>query len=209
MMASKFMKGYVKELARARGDLSKGSLKHCHAYGLHSIILREDPIVRLFVTSPNHDLWRTDEDLVPTTIAFHSHHCDLRLEGVTGSFFNVMWEDGPGCHRFYGYTFESKIRGRSGRFRALGPTVYHDRSIYRIRYERGGGWSVNMQAQDIHSVLVPKGETSAWLVTESTEDVNYNPVAWSLQDLTMFTPTGMYAPMANAEASRLIEIVTS
>lgn len=204
----KFLKGYVRELAKARWNLSKGSLRNCHAQGMHSILLREDPIVRMFVTTSDHEMWRTDEHQIPTTIAFHSHHCDIRLEAVHGEFANITWLRGGREFRFHGYRFNSKINGGDGQFESLGPTVYHDRVPSQLTVKPGSP-PVNMEASEIHSVVVPKGKVSAWLVTESTEDLNYSPIAWSTQDLTKFTPKNLYLPISHEEASILVDSVTS
>ena len=207
MNSLRFIKSYVKRLAAARRDLSQGSIKNCHARGVYSILLREDPIERLFVTTPEHEMWAVDEHDVPATIAFHSHHCDLRLETIRGEFANVTWTRAGREFRFAGYMFDSKIMGGDGKFLPLGPTVYHDRAP--LRQVVDAGQRVVMGASEIHSVLVPKGEVAAWLVTEADEDPNYSPIAWSTQDLTRFDAEGLYLPMTDSEALGIVESALS
>lgn len=201
-----FARSLVARLA-ARRDLSRGSLLHCHARGLHSIVLREDPFVRLFVTDDDHELWRIDcpdGHAIPAAIAFHPHHCALRLEAVRGMFVNVSSLPGARLGRdvtLRAFEFSSKIGGGDGRFR-LAPIARHT----ELRWaEVPAGSFVDMQAAEIHSVHVARGERAAWLVTEGAENPNYVPRAYSHLDLTEFTPTGLYEPMPADRARELVD----
>ena len=78
-------------------------------------------MVRMFVTTPDHELWRK-VDGIPSTIAFHSHRSDLVIETIAGEFFNWLvsgdWGRfiAPSLGRF---KWNSAINGGTGTFARL------------------------------------------------------------------------------------------
>lgn len=204
MKRGDFLRGLVRELASARGDCAPGSFMNCHAVGLHSIVLRERPMVRLFVTTPEHELWRTFGG-VPSTIAFHSHRTDLTLETVSGEFFNWMLDFDEPSMGFRiepaAYVWDSKIKGGAGRFSMLPDPP---RTGWTVAHRMSDGDVATMGAAELHTVEVERCKRAAWLVTEGREDPHYKPVSWSTRDLTAFDSTGLYRSMTTAEAADLL-----
>lgn len=207
-----FLKGFIKSLAEARGDISKGSLMHCHAKGLHSIVLLEKPMIRLFVTDSKHSLGVRDLDEIPTTIAFHPHHCDLTLTTIRGEFWNhtldVSTPHGNGYvaeRRLTLFNWESKIGGGDGKFIKGNSPYYGPKEGFIINrtYHRLGS-SIFMSAHELHTVYVRPGHRAAWLVVEGKEDPNFKPIAFSRQDLTKFDSNDLYKPMSEKQAQKLL-----
>jgi hypothetical protein len=201
-----FLRGLIRELAASRGDCSVGSFMNCHVIGLHSIVLRERPMVRMFVTTPDHGLWRK-VDGIPSTIAFHSHRSDLVLETVAGEFFN--WLVSANVAHFLitslgRFKWDSAINGGTGTFARLdGSTDFY---VSSRRLEPGK--SVAMGAAEIHTVEVEATKRAAWLVYEGEEDPAYEAISYSAVDLTAFAPQGLYRPMTTAESVELLGWVT-
>lgn len=163
-------------------------------------------MVRMFVTTPDHDLWRVSGG-IPSSIAFHSHQTDLRLETVRGGFSNWMLKPVGTygfSHRLHGFRWDSKIIGGAGRFSAVPDVLCGKAEEVWI----GPGFVASMGSAEIHTVDVPRRERTAWLVTEGARDPNYSPVSYSMRDLTKFDPIGLYRPMMLAEANHLIAWAT-
>lgn len=207
MKRTDFIRGLIHEMASTRGDCSAGSFMNCHAIGLHSIVLRESPMVRMFVTTPDHELWRRDDRGVPATIAFHSHRSDLALETVRGRWWNWtagsrVTDDRPiVLNRF---RWSSAINGGTDTFEAMD----HPRKLfYEVEYLPPGKMT-SMRSDEIHTVEVSRGERAAWLVAEGRDDPGYDAVSYSAQDLTKFVPVDLYRPMTFGEATELLAWVT-
>jgi len=206
MKQHEFAKGLIRSLAAARGDCHVGGFMNCHAIGLHSIVLRERPMVRMFVTTPDHELWRLI-DGVPSAIAFHSHRSDLVLETVAGEFHNWITSNQPGHFLITSlgrYGWDSAINGGSGTFSRLDGSSDFYVSARRLE----PGKRVSMGAMEIHTVEVEATKRAAWLVYEGQEDPGYRPISYSAIDLTVFAPQGLYRPMTAAEAGELLSFAT-
>lgn len=190
----------------ARGDCSVGSFWNCHARGLHSVVLRDDPMVRMFVTTIDHEMWKMGAYNVPSSIAFHSHQTDLKLESVRGKFTNWMMTFGPSePARFKEFAWDSAIGGGAGKFESTG-AVRNARVSLDFIPE---GQAVVLAAEEVHTVSVWHGERAAWLVTEGLLDPAYKAFSYSREDLTAFTPEGLYVPMTRAQADDLIDWATA
>ena len=208
MRREEFSRGLIRQLAAARGDCAPGSFMNCHAVGLHSIVLRERPMVRMFVTTPDHELWRTGADNIPSAIAFHSHRTDLVLETVRGGFYNWLATDEPTMghvRMFDRFRWDSAINGGTGTFSRL--PLRH--GFYMIASLLFAGDSTAMAASEVHTVEVARGERAAWLVYEGAPDELYDAISYSASDLTAFVPGNLYRPMTFQESVSLLSWVCS
>lgn len=186
--------------------IAAASYLDCHVVGLHSVMLIDKPgsTVRMFVATPDHALWLNDGHL-QMTLGLHSHHCDLVLHGLRGSFTNII-AMAADCEtsraRFFSaYRYHSAILGTAGRFEALDTTSWF-RLFPRVLTK---GESVVMRADDIHTVGVEQGKSAAWFVYEGKDDPNYKPVTYSNRDLTRVSFDGMYRRPTVEQTKALIE----
>ncbi len=184
-----------------RDHVLRSSFINCHARGLHSIMLLDDPgrRIRLFVTDRGHAAWKAD-----AAIGFHAHHCDVTIQVIRGELENIILGDAQGPAEIldlprYEYVSPILCGAGIGAFRRVGTTVFKSRSA--CAYRRS---SVAMAAREIHTVRVPRGEIAAWLVYEGKEDPGYRAHTWSTQDLERFDWTGMYQAMRESEAAILL-----
>ena len=163
------------------------SLINCHVRGLHSVVLRPSPrMTRIFFTTPNHEMFSPDH------LAIHSHHCDLWLCPIYGEESIQNWTPSRGTHSskriFKGFKFDSAITG-GGKFVPTGNDQEMSLSPTTLRKP------LELLAYEYHTVTVAPGARSAWMVLERQEDPLYNPTCWSTQDLSQWTPNGLYQPM--------------
>jgi hypothetical protein len=152
--------------------------------------------VRMFVATPEHEMWRNDLQSVGGTtmsLGYHAHHCDLTIHAARGRIVNVTpsqgWYQTHNARGLGQYRYKSKILDESqGSFERL-PGA---RIIEGVGNSMHPGDTVFMTAQELHTVWVPKGQSAAWFVYEGKEDPSYDPVTYSDEDLTKFDFTGMY-----------------
>jgi hypothetical protein len=201
--------GEMRELIRHlwhnnREHVLRSSYMNCHARGLHSIMLLDDPgkRIRLFVTDRSHKCWKADE-----AIGYHAHHCAITIQAVHGWLENIVVGDADGPVQLqelgrYEYTSPIVSGLTSGQFKRVGTTLFKGRKTELLRNS-----SVEMRASEIHTVRVPRKEIAAWLVYEGREDPNYKPITWSRTDLEHFDWTGMYRRMRELEAVALLSSV--
>lgn len=180
-------------LATRPQDILRKSLKNCHVQGMDSIMFDDTPgaRIRMFVANENHLLWENDLSTGQSlSIAIHPHHCDVRFVCLKGVFCNIFCEKKPGVV-FEKYLYQSKIlSGKSG-FSKMG-----ERCAMRCNFHAMGiGETYDMEADDLHTVLVQKGQTAAWMVYEGAENPNYKPVCYSNRDLSNFDASKLYQPM--------------
>lgn len=186
-------------------DVADRSLFNCHAKGLHSIVLDPNPkaMVRMFYTSPDHEMWRNDALLNETlSIAIHSHHCSLELVPVLGSFVNVTTELDPenGTLELNSYKWTSHINTGNGGFEANGSVKL--KPLVSREYSRG--LVASMEAYEFHTVYVEKGVEAAWLVFEGDEDPEYNSSSFSNDNLEKFSTDGFYLKMSVEDVERIL-----
>lgn len=213
------------------GRTNLTGIRNCHVEGLHSIMLHDEAgnRVRMYVAnnanthsnylSTNYDVVREmdyDEDDPPSeaevddhryqlgyemSLGLHGHHCEVRLEVLTGTLYNITADIEPyqsGSLREYEYI--SPITG-VGRVSDSGRRY---RVVEAEPKAMGHGESVILNVEDLHTVHAD-GFVS-WLVYErgeSTEDnvssfYSYNPHVPN-------TPANhMYQPMESSECQALI-----
>ena len=158
------------------------SLINCHKKGVHSVILQENPIHRIFFTTPDHELRDVN------SVAAHPNHCDLTIVPLWGNIVNVIWAvvgfSGIGLLREY--EFDSKIKGGSGEFRETGWQVNF--STYSSRVEA----PIKLGANDIHTIYSPD-DYAAWLIIEGKEYEKYRPLSYALTKPKI--DANLYQPM--------------
>jgi hypothetical protein len=205
------MNPFVKHLWRNnRDEIVTKSRLNCHVKGLHSVMLLESPgkTVRLFVTTPDHVMHLNkprvlQNDAEPLSLGFHPHHCNLTLQCVKGVFTN--WRVAltvPGTRSFTvpEYEYSSKLLGDKGGF------VRRDRvRLGTVDVENlSAGDAVYLRADELHTVYVPEGLVSAWLVFEGEENGNHSSSTYSNADLTQFDFEAHYQRPDEVEVCALL-----
>lgn len=187
------MKNLVRHLLENNLDeIVSRSLLNCHCEGVHSIMLSECPgkTIRLYVATEDHELWKNIGGVLGDTlsIGYHPHHCNITLEGVFGTVFNLLADEDPNGIRINKFFFDSKIKGGSGGF------VYNQMAYLQqgITAKISKGDSIYLHANTIHTVAVIKGDPAAWFVYEGKENPDYIPYTYSKQNLEVQSTFGLY-----------------
>jgi hypothetical protein len=162
--------------------------------------------LRMFVSTPESEMWyNTPQELLggaPLSIAFHSHHCNITLETLTGEIKNWQVRAGNFGHPLYKFTYDSKLIGTGNGFKNAGLGAIETRSIHTLV----AGESEYMDAQAVHTVSVPRNTYAAWLVYEGREDPDYNPTTWSNHDLEQISLEGLYTRPTLSDFDELLRI---
>lgn len=192
-------------------QITTQSYLHCHAKGLHSIMLLNSPeqTIRLFYADMEHTLWRNFPAGIgqgPMSIGFHSHHCNITLHVILGKIFN--WIVAPAQKGFIldAYAWNSPIKGGAGDFALYQQGITLDTVAYTQLDEQVNPVDV-LDAQAIHTVAIEHGKPAAWLVYEGREDPAYEPITMSNADLSTADLSGMYIKPTD-EQLRTILIAT-
>lgn len=177
------------------------SLFNCHAVGVHSIALspkdKSGGMIRLFVATPKHNLWTNlpehfGDNMM--SVAFHPHHCGVRLMGIRGRFMNWIVDKSDFGIMTHKHRYKSAIKDDGISFKRMGDQCMRTRSYGYLCY---GGFQ-DMAAKDIHTVAIPEGKVAAWLVMELDEDKSYKSVCYSNRE-KIEVPRGLYEkPTAKA-----------
>ena len=192
------------------------SRMNCHTRNVHSIMLSDVPgaRIRLFIAIPEHDLYRNFPGAVQNyagrpeantemSVGFHAHHCDLTLACVYGTFLNWRVSTDGVQIPVHVFHYDSALNGGSGKFINRGGDCLNSESTQFVR----AGEFVHLDASDIHTVAVDRGEMAAWLVFEGKEDADYLPRPYSNADLEQHDPTGLYVPMSEGDIRNLLRMV--
>lgn len=187
-------------LERAKRGIQYNAIADCHAKGMDSIVLHEEPgnRVRMYVANHWHELHENRSG--PFSVAIHAHHCDIRLLGLHGDAFSDVYALTP--HKggdFAEMRYTSGVTGDS----SLTPT---GRRAYahRLKSDPLLGHAA-MRAHQLHTVFVPMFKEAAWLVVEGTEDEKYESVCWT-NNIKPFDPSGLYKPMNQADIVNRFEV---
>lgn len=183
-------------------QLAAKSIVNCHAMGVDSVVLAGPNMTRAFVAHKDHELWRNLPGENIMSVGYHAHHCNVRLVPIYGSVFNlsVMRSElrvSP-KGRYREFMYQSPIRGKKGEFVSTGLRYEFSPWIHRMSKP------VEMQAKEVHTIYVPRGEEAAWYVFEGDEDPIYTPLTWSNADLEKFDFAPLYQPMT-VERYRALE----
>jgi hypothetical protein len=192
----------------------KKSLINCHVHGVDSILFDDTPEarVRMFVAQTHHELWRNDFfGKLPMTTAFHTHHCDVVLEAVTGyTFSNILVsrkesKSDEQCfvRKFNAFEYQSQISAGACRFisKGISPLVFVKQQEIAT--------SIALKASDLHSIFVEQGKFTAWVVYEGKEDKRYDPTCFTNANLSDFDASNLYKPMNKGYLERLLDDVFS
>lgn len=183
---------------RAMRGVKYNAIKHCHARGLDSIMLHDEPgnRIRMFIAQHNHELHLNRSPAM--TLAVHSHHCDVRFVNVYGDAqndrFRVMLDP---MGNFHEMDYKSAIITGTG---SLTPTGARGVMI-EVGYEPLANNPV-MRANEMHTIWAAPGPC-AWLVIEGVEDGDYDSRCWT-RNTKPVDFTRLYHSMTQAEvAARL------
>lgn len=168
------------------GTSGATGFSNCHVRGLHSIMLHNEPEnrIRLFFTTIDHELWKNGIWSEEMSLAYHPHHCDVRLVGVYGSVFNhrlnISKAARKWCRSRQELTvckYHSAINGGHGRLVDTGQKIskYSLSASLINQHEQG----LVLPAKELHSIYVGRYERVAWLVFEGKEDPDYYPVCYT------------------------------
>lgn len=190
-------------------SVASKSYLNCHVRGVHSLMLIDHPgqRVRMFVATPEHEMWRNTPRYAGVTMSlgYHAHHCNLTIHAARGIVANVTpkpgWYQVGNARGLGSYRYKSKILDESaGSFERLLPAKIVE-GVANIMYQ---GDTVFMTAQELHTVWVPKHQPAAWFVYEGKEDPAYDPITYSDEDLTKFDFTGMYVRPTVEQVKQLV-----
>lgn len=171
-----------------RGEI-KNAIANCHAVGLHSIMLHDEPgnRIRMFVTTADHMLSDANGN---AQLAVHAHHCAVRLVPIFGTVFNLVYTDmRPGLN-YHVCDYTSGVHGQSS-LKPKGLSV----DFGRVKPTRLWGSGVAMGSKELHTVNVAPGERAAWFVFEGEEDPHYVSQCYSFAP-EKFDPEPLYKSMS-------------
>lgn len=168
------------------GTSGATGFSNCHVRGLHSIMLHNEPEnrIRLFFTTRDHELWKNGMWSEEMSLAYHPHHCDVRLVGVLGSVFNhklklldMTADLRANMQELTVCKYHSAISGGRGQLIDTGQKIskYSLSSSLINQHEHG----LFLPAKELHSIYVGRYERVAWLVFEGKEDPDYHPVCYT------------------------------
>jgi hypothetical protein len=181
--------------------LFEKSLLNCHVQGVHSFILDAygDYLTRMFVTSGDHLLWKNHcgmmtKEWSPLSVAIHPNHVDIEIYPIFGLLWNVEFKvkknkgENPNDCLLDAFKWKSEILSGKGGFKWCGEKTLqlqeHRSMMWRRKY--------SMRADDLHTVYVTRGQTSAWIIVEKVATRKYDGICYSNVDLTQWTPDGLY-----------------
>lgn len=166
-------------------DIYKKSLLNCHAKGLHSLMLVDEPEarIRIFYAEPNHELYRNMPGYNGTegmAVGFHPHHCYIKLIPILGIIYNWMVKlNEQGELAMDEFLYDSSIIGNGTGFRYQKKARLTTHALNVI----GPNQMVGMNAHKLHTVGVRKNACAAWIVREGKEDFEYKPLCYSNANL--------------------------
>lgn len=183
--------------------LSK-SLKNCHAFGVHSVMLNpcaDGKLRRIFVARDWHQLWKNklhrEQPFYDLSVGIHPHHCDIRITGLKGTMFNHRFslfnvKNNGRSYYWKKYEYVSPIVTPHGSFNCAGGDYLSAAEPEAIE----PGVSIDMKASDMHTVYVEPRKQSAWLIEEGEEDPDFKAICYSNDRLEFFNFYGMYLAMS-------------
>ena len=158
-------------------------LKHCHVYGMWSIVLHDGKQnrIRIFFADNDHKLHLNTQDFRnPMSLAIHPHHCNVVLYPLFGDIHNITFIESHSKHfpdeiKLLKLQYNSAILNASPSITVVGEqSLFYDRNS---DYKMYG--PINMYAKELHTIYIPKTHTAAWIVFEGKEDDTYENVMYS------------------------------
>ncbi len=181
--------------------------KNCHTMGVDSVILKEGPpLVRAFIASKDHDLWKNQPGFT-YSVGFHPHHCDVGLTLVEGQIWNVepLFRTNPDAGSFRRYLYDSVLMGGKGGFKRDQVTF----DVIPFNRHMAVGVRLPLIAKALHTIYVPQGQEAIWIVDEGKEDGGFVPTCYSNAKLEKWTSAGLYQPMTDEEVEAMAARVYS
>ena len=149
--------------ATARQEDLNQSLRNCHVLGLHSIVLRNfgGRLTRAFFTSSNHEMHLNLDPSLWLSLGIHNHLYNLDITTISGTPYNVSFEETEGDYNVDQYTYQSKIAG--GRGAAYNKAACLEMSGITLIDK------LHIPHEALHTVFVPRGQMACWLVQEGVK----------------------------------------
>lgn len=165
----------------------KHSFRNCHAMGVDSILLQENPTIRFFVARNEHELYHNMTGHW-FSVGFHPHHTDVKFRVMVGNPLNVSMNQLHGEGPWRMYRWLSPIRGEEGKFVVMGEASRIEPIFRNLQ-------GLSLPAREFHTVFVERGRKAVWEVQEGAEDIHYQALCMSNNDLTQWSAKGMYLPI--------------
>lgn len=191
-------------LDRARRGEITNAISHCHVRGLTSIMLHEAPgnCIRLFVAWADHEMHWSCDMAEPMPLAIHGHRTAISLVGLFGGAASIVYEKREGAPLFEACRFGSQIVDGEA---SLVPLDRREPlAEFRSRLLSFGS-DQYLEADEMHTVTVPRGERAAWLVIEgeATED----PSSICYTNNPVWNPQGLYQNASRLEVCTALQTV--
>jgi len=175
-----------------REEILAKSLLNCHAMGVHSLMLIDQPgqRVRLFYAHYGHNLDENHYKADFFTVALHPHHCELTLVPLFGDIWQITmhlehsaWLQPRTLNQ---YRYDSAVTGGTGTFTETDASVPCFLGMHRLQQDE------YMPAMRHHTMAVRSGN-AAWMVLEGQDDGQYAPYCYNTRIPT--THPAMYGKM--------------
>lgn len=187
--------------ARFAAGAPCNAVDNCHALGLASVMLHDEPgnRMRVFIASAEHDLWR-NAPKETYSVAIHAHHCDVTLVGIHGLARSDEYALVPTPKgEFQRFAYRSALAtGQTGTLEPTGERA----NVHRVERTLLTHEAAALQAHQLHTIHVPRGEAAAWLVLEGKEDPGYASFCWSNADGANLE--GYYGAISGEAAAKLL-----
>lgn len=120
------------------------SRKHCHAKNVSSIVVRNDDgqLTRAFLCWPGHGLFGGHLE-----VGVHDHLYDIHLVGISGTAYNVLYQESPDGDVFYHWAHRSGVESGAPELRLLGCGHLKQTARKRIR-----GEFISMCSDQLHTI---------------------------------------------------------
>lgn len=144
------------------------SRKNCHVKGLHSIVLYKDNfdrLLRLYFTTPDHQLYNCMDDRVVVNLGVHNHRYDLHLTSVHGEATNVEY-----LKTQFELQYKTKVQSYLFRDRT---DVVECGDVFLSRGKTQKIENLFLGKDELHTVYVKEQSTASWLVQEGFKQRDY------------------------------------
>jgi hypothetical protein len=192
-----------------RAQIIERSRLNCHTTGLSSLMLLEAPgrTIRLFMADESHDLFENAPGAKnPMSIGFHPHHCNITLHVAWGEICNwtVLPTYGDAEMNLPRFKLRSAlINGGKAGFVRDGACRLNTVDRRWLSHRT----SVSMDARELHTVEVLKGNSAAWFVFEGRENTDYESLCFSPRALDQATFDHLYIKPTETQVENFVDSV--
>lgn len=150
------------------------SRKNCHGQGLHSIVLHKDEegrLTRMFMTDSSHKMHLNLPNNHDYSLGVHDHKYDLKLTQLYGRVLNMSYAEGAGEDSTVvnKYQFTSAMSDTEVHTKPYAQLVDSQVKLDIKSVEWLSEEPLLIPHQALHTVYVPEGKVTAWLVEEGLE----------------------------------------